>query len=76
MLPYRGPAGPSFPAGATTSVSSASAPATARAAGLSSNAAYGSATPTIAIRAASKRVSVAVRVDRALEAGDQLVVRE
>ena len=44
---------PSFPAGATTSVSSASAPAAARASGLSAKPANGSATPTSATRAAS-----------------------
>ena len=36
-------------------------------------AAYGSATPTSATRDGVVRVAVAVRVDRALEAGDQLV---
>ena len=39
MLPYPGPARPSFPAGATTRVSSRSAPATAQAEGLSLKAA-------------------------------------
>ena len=53
MLPYPGPATPSFPAGVTTRVSSRRAPATARAEGLSSNAAKGSATPTSATLAAS-----------------------
>src|SRR6185503_4563471 len=48
-----GPAGPSLPPGATTSVPSASAPLPALASGLSGNEAYGSTTPTSATRAAS-----------------------
>ena len=51
--PNDGPAPPSLPAGATTSVFRSSAPCTARASGLSVNAAYGSATPTSATRTAS-----------------------
>ena len=54
MLPYAGPARPSFPAGTTTSMSSSVAPATARESGPSAKDAYGSATPTSAMRAASK----------------------
>ena len=65
--------GPVVPAGTTTSVSRASAPATARAPGLSGKAANGSASPRIATRAASRAFAVAVRVDGTLEAGDQLV---
>ena len=53
MLPKPGPAGPSLPAGATTSVSSCSAPWIARASGESAKAAYETASPTSAIRAAS-----------------------
>ena len=53
MLPKPGPAGPSLPAGVTTSVFSPTAPATARAAGSSAKAAYGAPTPTRATRAAS-----------------------
>ena len=52
-LPNAGPAGPSFPAAATVSVSSRWAPSTARASGLSLNAAKGSTSGTSAIRAAS-----------------------
>ena len=51
--PNDGPAPPSLPAGATTSVFRSSAPCTARASGLSVKAAYGSATPTRATRTAS-----------------------
>ena len=51
--PNDGPAPPSFPAGATTSVFRSSAPCTARASGPSVNAAYGSATPMSATRTAS-----------------------
>ena len=53
MLPKLGPARPSFPAGTTTSVSSMVAPAIARGIGPSGKAAYGSTTPSSAIRAAS-----------------------
>ena len=73
MLPYPGPAGPSLPAGTTTSVSSRAAPKIARASGPSPKAAKGSVTPTTATRAASSELAVRVRVDRALQAGQQLV---
>ena len=51
--PEPGPAAPSFPAGATTSVSSASAPSDAVCSGASGKEANGSTTPTSAIRTAS-----------------------
>ena len=51
--PEAGPPGPSLPAGVTTSMSSAAAPATACASGPSANAANGSTTPISATRAAS-----------------------
>ena len=68
-----GPAAPSFPAGATTRVSSASAPATAWASGLSRERRerLGDAEQRDARRVV--RVAVAVRVDRPVEPGDQLV---
>ena len=72
MLPYPGPARPSFPAGATTSVSSRSAPATARAEGLSSKAANGSATPTSATLAASSATPSAFG-STTLEPSDELI---
>ncbi len=52
-LPKSGPACPSLPAGATTSVPRAAAPAAARASGASSKAPNGSASGISAIRAAS-----------------------
>ena len=51
--PNDGPATPSLPAGATTSVFRSSAPCTASASGPFVKAAYGSATPTSATRTAS-----------------------
>ena len=52
-LPNPGPAAPSFPAGATTSVSRARAPSDAVCSGASGKEANGSTTPTSAIRTAS-----------------------
>ena len=73
MLPKAGPAGPSFPAAATTSVSRRSAPATARASGLSLKAANGSTSGIERDPGRVVGVAVPVRVDGALEPGEQLV---
>ena len=72
-VPKPRPARPSLPAGATTSVPSFVAPATARASGLSGKEAYGSTTAASATRSRVLDVAVPVWVDRALEPGDQRV---
>ena len=71
--PNDGPAEPSLPAGATSSVPRSRAPWAAHASGPSVKAAYGSTTPDDGDPHGVVRVTVAVRVDRALEPGDQLV---
>ena len=72
-LPNAGPAGPSFPAAATVSVSSRWAPSTARASGLSLNAGERLDERDERDPGGIMGIAVPVRVDRALEAREQLV---